>query len=120
MPTEELKADNAALLVSPRGKNLELSLTLRWLSRGLIAQGLTVLEILLSLNLQQWLIKLRHKNLVQLQGWCCEGSEVVLVYDHLQSSSLDKVLHKNTSSAIILSWKQRLNIVLGVAFSYLL
>ncbi|CAJ1965554.1 unnamed protein product [Sphenostylis stenocarpa] len=30
------------------------------------------------------------------------GSEVVLVYDHLQSSSLDKVLHKNTSSAIIL------------------
>ncbi|XP_010102091.2 L-type lectin-domain containing receptor kinase S.6 [Morus notabilis] len=58
---------------------------------------------------------LRHKNLVQLRGWCCEGSELVLVYEYMSNGSLDKILHKKTNSAIVLSWKQRLNIVLGVA-----
>lgn len=58
---------------------------------------------------------LRHKNLVQLQGWCCEGTELVLVYEYLPNGSLDKILHKKSNSAIVLSWKQRLNIVLGVA-----
>ncbi|XP_062099318.1 L-type lectin-domain containing receptor kinase S.6 [Humulus lupulus] len=58
---------------------------------------------------------LRHKNLIQLQGWCCEGSELVLVYEYMSNGSLDKVLHKKTKSAIVLSWMQRLNIVLGVA-----
>ncbi|KAF7819827.1 L-type lectin-domain containing receptor kinase S.6 [Senna tora] len=58
---------------------------------------------------------LRHKNLVQLQGWCCEGSELVLVYEYLPNGSLNKILHKNYNSSLILSWKQRVNIVLGVA-----
>uniref|UniRef100_A0A6N2N008 non-specific serine/threonine protein kinase n=1 Tax=Salix viminalis TaxID=40686 RepID=A0A6N2N008_SALVM len=64
---------------------------------------------------------LRHENLVQLQGWCCEGTVLALVYEYLPNGSLDKVLHKNPSSAIFLLWKQRLNIVLGVAsaLSYL-
>lgn len=58
---------------------------------------------------------LRHKNLVQLKGWCCEGSELVLVYEYLPNGSLNKVLHRNFNSSIVLSWKQRVNIVLGVA-----
>ncbi|XP_061342034.1 L-type lectin-domain containing receptor kinase S.6 [Gastrolobium bilobum] len=58
---------------------------------------------------------LRHKNLVQLKGWCCEGSELVLVYEFLPNGSLNKVLHGNFNSSIVLSWKQRVNIVLGVA-----
>ncbi|XP_004496496.1 L-type lectin-domain containing receptor kinase S.6 [Cicer arietinum] len=58
---------------------------------------------------------LRHKNLVQLKGWCCEGNELVLVYEYLPNGSLDKVLHRNLTSSIVLSWKQRVNIILGVA-----
>ncbi|KAK7391285.1 hypothetical protein VNO78_19699 [Psophocarpus tetragonolobus] len=58
---------------------------------------------------------LRHKNLVQLKGWCCEGNELVLVYEFLPNGSLNKVLHRNFNSSIVLSWHQRLNIVLGVA-----
>ncbi|XP_028184943.1 L-type lectin-domain containing receptor kinase S.6 [Glycine soja] len=58
---------------------------------------------------------LRHKNLVQLKGWCCEGNELVLVYEFLPNGSLNKVLHRNFNSSIVLSWQQRLNIVLGVA-----
>ncbi|KAI5589370.1 hypothetical protein BDE02_05G158300 [Populus trichocarpa] len=64
---------------------------------------------------------LRHENLVQLQGWCCEGTVLALVYEYLPNGSLNEVLHKNSSSAIFLLWKQRVNIVLGVAsaLSYL-
>ncbi|XP_058740624.1 L-type lectin-domain containing receptor kinase S.6 [Vicia villosa] len=58
---------------------------------------------------------LRHKNLVQLKGWCCEENELVLVYEYLPNGSLDKVLHKNLRSSFVLSWKQRVNIILGVA-----
>ncbi|XP_007019440.2 PREDICTED: L-type lectin-domain containing receptor kinase S.6 [Theobroma cacao] len=58
---------------------------------------------------------LKHKNLVQIQGWCCEGSELILVYEYLPNGSLDKLLHKNSDSATFLSWSLRLNIVLGVA-----
>ncbi|CAN0921531.1 L-type lectin-domain containing receptor kinase S.6 [Linum grandiflorum] len=63
---------------------------------------------------------LKHKNLVQLQGWCCEGPELVLVYDYFPNGSLDRILHKNGSS-VVLSWKQRMNILAGVAsaLSYL-
>ncbi|CAL1362976.1 unnamed protein product [Linum trigynum] len=71
---------------------------------------------------------LKHKNLVQLQGWCCEGTELALVYEYFPNGSLDRVLHGTTSAsssspspAVILSWKQRMNILLGVAsgLSYL-
>lgn len=58
---------------------------------------------------------LRHKNLVQLQGWCCEGSELVLVYEYLPNRSLEKILHKNSSSPSCLTWKRSRSIVLGVA-----
>ncbi|XP_031284661.1 L-type lectin-domain containing receptor kinase S.6 [Pistacia vera] len=64
---------------------------------------------------------LRHKNLVQLQGWCCEGAELVLVYEYLPNGSLDGILHTNSPSATLLPWEKRLNIILGVAsaLSYL-
>ncbi|XVF39113.1 hypothetical protein PTKIN_Ptkin01aG0009300 [Pterospermum kingtungense] len=58
---------------------------------------------------------LKHKNLVQLQGWCCEGSELVLVYEYLCNGSLDRLLHRNSDSSSFLSWSSRLKVVLGVA-----
>ncbi|TXG53333.1 hypothetical protein EZV62_022502 [Acer yangbiense] len=50
---------------------------------------------------------LRHKNLVQLQGWCCEGTELVLVYEYLPNGSLDRILHNSSSSSNFLSWEKR-------------
>ncbi|VVB08327.1 unnamed protein product [Arabis nemorensis] len=62
---------------------------------------------------------LRHKNLVQFQGWCSEGTETALVFEYLPNGSLSEFLHKTPSSEgeefIVLSWKQRVNIILGVA-----
>ncbi|KAJ0230523.1 Legume lectin domain-containing protein [Hirschfeldia incana] len=63
---------------------------------------------------------LRHKNLVQFQGWCSEGTETALVFEYLPNGSLSDFLHKKRSSDpleefVVLSWKQRVNIILGVA-----
>ncbi|XP_010519402.1 PREDICTED: L-type lectin-domain containing receptor kinase S.6 [Tarenaya hassleriana] len=64
---------------------------------------------------------LRHKNLVQFQGWCCEGTETALVFEYLPNGSLSNFLHKKPTSThpseepLILSWRQRVNIILGVA-----
>ncbi|KAF8108175.1 hypothetical protein N665_0114s0065 [Sinapis alba] len=63
---------------------------------------------------------LRHKNLVQFQGWCSEGTETALVFEYLPNGSLSDFLHKKPSSDpseefVVLSWKQRVNIILGVA-----
>ncbi|KAI7742293.1 hypothetical protein M8C21_011825 [Ambrosia artemisiifolia] len=57
---------------------------------------------------------LRHKNLVQLQGWCCEGNELVLVYEYMSNGSLDKILYKRSSNRL-LTFEKRLNILLGVS-----
>ncbi|CAA0813380.1 L-type lectin-domain containing receptor kinase S.6 [Striga hermonthica] len=58
---------------------------------------------------------LRHKNLVQLQGWCCEKNELVLVYEYMANGSLDRILHNRTHLTRALTWESRLNIILGVA-----
>ncbi|KAH1092621.1 hypothetical protein AAZX31_14G013300 [Glycine max] len=58
---------------------------------------------------------LRHKNLVQLQGWCVEKGELLLVYDFMPNGSLDKMLYKEPERGKLLSWSHRQNIALGLA-----
>ncbi|XP_061375214.1 probable L-type lectin-domain containing receptor kinase S.7 [Gastrolobium bilobum] len=65
---------------------------------------------------------LRHKNLVQLQGWCVEKGELLLVYEFMPNGSLDKILYQESEcSNFLLSWFHRLNIAIGLAsvLSYL-
>ena len=59
---------------------------------------------------------LGHKNLVQLQGWCVEKGELLLVYDFMPNGSLDKVLYPDSQTdANPLPWPQRYNIAVGLA-----
>ncbi|XP_021771395.1 probable L-type lectin-domain containing receptor kinase S.7 [Chenopodium quinoa] len=59
---------------------------------------------------------LRHKNLVQLQGWCAEKGELLLVYDYMPNGSLDKVLYPEKKiDNNLLPWPQRYNVVVGLA-----
>ncbi|KAK7305260.1 hypothetical protein VNO77_43162 [Canavalia gladiata] len=66
---------------------------------------------------------LRHKNLVQLQGWCVEKGELLLVYEFMPNGSLDKMLYQESECGNneVLSWFHRLNIAVGLAsvLSYL-
>lgn len=58
---------------------------------------------------------LRHKNLVQLQGWCVAKGELLLVYDFMPNGSLDKVLYPESGKITLLNWSSRLNIAVGLA-----
>ncbi|KAM0925283.1 hypothetical protein ACQ4PT_004312 [Festuca glaucescens] len=55
--------------------------------------------------------RLKHRNLVQLLGWCDSRKGLLLVYELVAESSLDKHLY---SSDRFLTWPQRVNIILGL------
>ncbi|KAI4986154.1 hypothetical protein ZWY2020_018784 [Hordeum vulgare] len=59
--------------------------------------------------------RLRHRNLVQLLGYCRRRDELVLVYDYMPNGSLDQHLFGVGRAAPGLSWEQRAKIVRGVA-----
>ncbi|KAK9941211.1 hypothetical protein M0R45_017830 [Rubus argutus] len=58
---------------------------------------------------------LRHKNLVHLQGWCVEKSELLLVYDFMPNGSLERVLYQLTGEGALLDWPHRQNVAIGLA-----
>ncbi|XP_051184525.1 uncharacterized protein [Lolium perenne] len=55
--------------------------------------------------------RLRHRNLVQLIGWCHGGNELLLVYELMHNGSLDTHLYR---ADFVLAWPVRYEIVLGV------
>ncbi|GJM90956.1 hypothetical protein PR202_ga07286 [Eleusine coracana subsp. coracana] len=69
--------------------------------------------------------RLRHRNLVQLLGYCRLKDELLLVYDYMPNGSLDKFLYNNNNAhhgdnnnkqqLPALSWAQRFQIIKGVA-----
>ncbi|WCJ20473.1 Concanavalin A-like lectin protein kinase family protein [Euphorbia peplus] len=60
--------------------------------------------------------RLRHRNLVQLLGYCRRKGELLLVYDYMRNGSLDKFLFNNE---LKLNWVQRFKILKGVASALL-
>ncbi|XP_030958859.1 L-type lectin-domain containing receptor kinase IX.1-like [Quercus lobata] len=60
--------------------------------------------------------RLRHKNLVQLIGWCHEQRELLLVYEYMPNKSLDSHLF---GAEIVLTWPIRYKIAQGLASALL-
>ncbi|GMJ14609.1 cysteine-rich RLK (RECEPTOR-like protein kinase) 10 [Hibiscus trionum] len=60
------------------------------------------------------ILKLQHKNLVRLLGFCVDQQEKLLVYEFMPNSSLDVVLFDQKKRAQ-LDWSKRLNIINGIA-----
>ncbi|KNA09199.1 hypothetical protein SOVF_155810 [Spinacia oleracea] len=63
---------------------------------------------------------IHHKNLVKVEGYCCESGNRFLVYELLKNGSLEDFMH-DPASCKKLSWKNRMLICLDVAkaISYL-
>jgi hypothetical protein len=62
--------------------------------------------------------RMRHRNLVELRGWCKRGQDLLLVYDFMPNGSLDAHLFGagvSPSPPALLSWEQRVTILRGVA-----
>ncbi|KAL6907534.1 hypothetical protein ACP4OV_002573 [Aristida adscensionis] len=57
--------------------------------------------------------RLRHRNIVQLLGYCRRKGELLLVYDYMPNGSLDKHLHDHDLPT--LDWSQRFKIIKGIA-----
>jgi nitrate reductase NapE component len=49
--------------------------------------------------------RLRHRNLVQLLGWCDSSKGLLLVYELVSEGSLDKHIHNNNTR--FLTWSER-------------
>ncbi|XP_059647962.1 L-type lectin-domain containing receptor kinase IX.1-like [Cornus florida] len=60
--------------------------------------------------------RLRHRNLVQLIGWCHEKRELLLVYEFMPNGSLDSHLFKENC---LLTWVKRYNVARGLASALL-
>ncbi|GMQ01411.1 hypothetical protein CsSME_00048061 [Camellia sinensis var. sinensis] len=58
----------------------------------------------------------KHRNLVQLLGWCHDKRELLLVYEFMENGSLDYHLYKEKS---LLTWAMRYKIAQGLASALL-
>ncbi|XP_062221310.1 phytosulfokine receptor 1-like [Phragmites australis] len=59
------------------------------------------------------LSRVRHRNLVPLQGYCRAGKDRLLIYPYMENGSLDHWLHEQQDAA--LPWPARLGIARGAA-----
>ncbi|KAL8541736.1 hypothetical protein ACS0TY_002843 [Phlomoides rotata] len=89
-------------------KNLNLQAAVKWVSKG-SEQGAK--EYASEVNI---ISRLRHRNLVQLIGWCHEKRELILVYEFLPNGSLDSHLFKDKS---LLTWETRTGVGLSSVLS---
>ncbi|KAD3069333.1 hypothetical protein E3N88_37213 [Mikania micrantha] len=60
------------------------------------------------------IIKLQHKNLVRLLGYCVQGTERLLIYEFMANNSLETFLF-DPNKCKELDWAKRANIVIGIA-----
>ncbi|CAM8879293.1 unnamed protein product [Rhodiola kirilowii] len=63
--------------------------------------------------------RMRHRNLVQLIGWCHGQGELLLVYELMPNGSLDAHLFRNNNNNEVLTWELRHKIALGLASALL-
>ncbi|GAB2227853.1 hypothetical protein Droror1_Dr00009680 [Drosera rotundifolia] len=61
--------------------------------------------------------RLRHRNLVQLRGWCTERGEMLVIYDFLPSRLLSHLLFHQWGQT--LQWQYRYNIIKSLASAIL-
>ncbi|KAE9448580.1 hypothetical protein C3L33_19520, partial [Rhododendron williamsianum] len=62
--------------------------------------------------------KVKHKNLVSLNGYCAEGTRRCLVYEYVNNGNLEQWLHGDVGPVSPLTWDIRMKIAVGTAKGY--
>ncbi|XP_059298087.1 MDIS1-interacting receptor like kinase 2-like [Lycium ferocissimum] len=62
------------------------------------------------------LIGIKHRNIVNLYGYCSNAQNSLLVYEYVERGSLSSIL-SNEAESKKLDWLKRVNIIKGVAFA---
>ena len=62
------------------------------------------------------LTEMKHRNIVKLYGFCCQGIHTFLVYKFIERGSLADML-RSENGAKELGWEKRVRIVKGVAYA---
>ncbi|XP_038713142.1 probable receptor-like protein kinase At1g80640 [Tripterygium wilfordii] len=65
-------------------------------------------------NELNWLVKIKHQNIISLMGCCINRERRFLVYEMMENASLESQLH-GPSHGSALTWPLRLKIVIDVA-----
>lgn len=69
-------------------------------------------------NEVQMLSTIRHRNIVKLHGFCRHKRCMFLVYNYMERGSLFRML-RDDAKAVELHWIKRVNVVKGIALSYM-
>ncbi|TVU09233.1 hypothetical protein EJB05_42685, partial [Eragrostis curvula] len=91
--------------------DLNRMVAIKVLSQGSSLQGAKEFEAEVRV-----MTRLRHRNIVELIGWCDGSREVMLVYEFVPNGSLDKHLYDPRR---VLPWSDRYRIALGVGSAIL-
>ncbi|XP_024389934.1 LRR receptor-like serine/threonine-protein kinase FEI 1 isoform X3 [Physcomitrium patens] len=57
----------------------------------------------------------KHRNLVNLRGYCNSPTARLLIYDYLPCGNLEEFLHDREPHEVLLNWAARLKIAIGAA-----
>ncbi|WVZ49554.1 LOW QUALITY PROTEIN: hypothetical protein U9M48_000901 [Paspalum notatum var. saurae] len=88
------------------GQDVERPVAIKVFSSESSAQGRREFEAEVRI-----ISRLKHRNLVQLLGWCDSRSGLLLVYELVAGGSLDRHLHSRDT---LLTWPERYQIILGL------
>ncbi|KAJ1254548.1 hypothetical protein BS78_K034600 [Paspalum vaginatum] len=95
------------LMISAGGQDEERPVAIKVFSSESSAQGRKEFEAEVRI-----ISRLKHRNLVQLLGWCDSRSGLLLVYELVAGGSLDRHLHSRDDRS--LTWPERYQIILGL------
>ncbi|TKY67991.1 LRR receptor serine/threonine-protein kinase [Spatholobus suberectus] len=78
------------------------------------ADNLDVESIKTFQNEVEAMTETRHRNIVKLYGFCCEGMHTFLIYEYMDRGNLADML-RDEKDALELDWPKRVDIIKGVA-----
>ncbi|KAK2406292.1 putative LRR receptor serine/threonine-protein kinase [Trifolium repens] len=61
------------------------------------------------------LMRVHHRNLTSLIGYCNEGNNIGLIYEYMANGNLDELLSGKNNKAKFLTWEDRLGIAVDAA-----